>query len=320
MGDTQFTVIVETPRRLHLGLIDPGGAFGGIGVGLEGGYTVRVMRDSRPLVKASEEDRATVLRAMKGMDEHFGTGMRYAVEVIKKIPRHVGFGSTTQLTLAVGMAIARLNSLNVPVEYIATVLGRGEVSGVGTYVFKHGGFIVEGGRDGDGYGGFPSLVLSEPFPEDWAFVLVRPLEGRGLDEVEEREAIEGVAVNRDRASLICYHILMGLLPAIRGRDIFKFGRHLTEIQGLVGEYFSAEQGGKFREDVASIMSFLNDVTYGGGQSSWGPTVYGLIRTEEFKKVNKKVRAYLEGEGIRADVELGIPRNMGALIKVLRSRG
>lgn len=39
-------MLIDTPRRLHLGIIDPSGSlgrrFGSLGAGIEGGYLVRI--------------------------------------------------------------------------------------------------------------------------------------------------------------------------------------------------------------------------------------------------------------------------------------
>jgi beta-ribofuranosylaminobenzene 5'-phosphate synthase len=81
----------------------------------------------------------------------------------------------------------------------------------------------------------------------------------------------------------------------------------------VGRHFSEFQGGEFREDVKLILDFLAEKTYGAGQSSWGPTVYGLILKSEFQKLSVEITDYLQEHGIRAKVEPGTPRNRGAEI-------
>jgi len=296
--------------RLHLGMLDPGGTFGGLGVALNGGYEVEVRKSRDLRITASPEDRETVAETLSRMERVLGTGFGYRVRVLRAIPRHVGLGSTTQLTLAVSLAVARLNSIRLPLETLAAITGRGTVSGVGTYIFRMGGFVVEGGRQG---GDFPVLVARERVPGDWAFILVRPVHGRGPDENEESPMMTSIRRDEDASARICRHVLMGLLPALKRGDIETFGRHLSTVQKLVGSYFKDEQGGEFREDVANVVGLLDEVTYGAGQSSWGPTVYGLIRRADFPTVRRRLASHLADIGMEAIVEMGIPVNRGAVI-------
>ncbi len=304
---------VITPRRLHLGLIDPSGTlgrrFGSIGVGLEGGYEIRVTAGNSLRISASGEDYETIKRTIERMNGAFETGVGYSIDVLRTIPRHVGFGSTTQLSLAVASAISKLNNLGVSTERLAEVLGRGRNGGAGIYTFIHGGFVVDGGSKA----GIPPLIFREEIPEDWAFLLVTPETGRGFDEEEEKPIMEKVRGRVDVAMEISYRVLLGLLPALRERDIRGFGKHLSIIQRLVGKHFEAYQGGEFREDVEVALEFLRTNTYGCGQSSWGPTVYGLIRKSDYPRLRTEIGDYLEEHGVGAKVELGLPRNSGAEI-------
>lgn len=306
-------MIIRTPKRLHLGLIDPTGSlgrrFGSLGVALEGGYEVRVLPSESLEIKAEGEDVETIKKTLARMNSAFGTGTGYLVEVRKAIPRHVGLGSTTQLSLAVGTAVAKLSGLNTPVEKLAEALGRGKNSGAGIYAFAHGGFVLDGGVEE----GVPPLIFRGDFPEEWAFLLVIPETRPGFDEEEEKPIMRGKFGDVRAAMEISHRILLGLLPALKERNIKTFGRHLSAVQTLVGKHFAEFQGGEFREDVRLILEWLREHTYGAGQSSWGPTVYGLILKGEFQRLSAELSDYLREHGIRAKVELGLPRNIGAEI-------
>ncbi|AIF69184.1 GHMP kinase [Palaeococcus pacificus DY20341] len=306
-------MIIETPKRLHLGLIDPsatlGRRFGALGVALEGGYKIKLVPHDELKVKGQHEDEETIEFVVAKMNEHFRTGFNYMVEIEKAIPRHIGLGSTTQLSLAVGMGIAKLNGLNMEVEELARILKRGRNSGTGIYAFKYGGFILDGGVKE----GIAPLIFREDFPEEWAFLLITPEAKRGFDEEEEKPIMKGVMGKPEVAKEIAHRILLGLLPALKERDIKTFGRHLSEIQTLVGKHFEDYQGGEFREDVKLVLEFLRENTYGFGQSSWGPTVYGLIKRSEYQSLNAKAHDFLKEYGIKAQIELGVPRNRGAEI-------
>lgn len=209
-------MIVRTPRRLHLGLIDPTGSlgrrFGSLGgVALEGGYEVRVLSSEKLEIRAHGEDIKTIERTIEKMNAAFGTGVNYLVEVRRGIPRHVGLGSTTQLSLAVGTAVARLNGIQVSIGELARVLGRGKNSGAGIYTFAYGGFVLDGGVKNS----IPPLVLREDFPEEWAFLLVIPKLKRGPDEEEEKPAMESSFGNVEAAREISHRVLLGLLQPSR---------------------------------------------------------------------------------------------------------
>ncbi len=304
-------MIIRTPRRLHLGLIDPsaslGRRFGSLGVAIENGYEVKIVEGEKLEIRGEGEDVKTIEKVVKRMNLRYNTGVNFLIEVRKAIPRHVGLGSTTQLTLATALGIARLRNLRVEVEELAEYLGRGKNSGAGIYAFKYGGFVVDGGVKG----GIPPLIFREEFPEEWGFLLVIPEFKPGPDEEEEKPLMEEVIGRADVAMEISHRILLGLLPALKERDIKAFGEHLSAIQKLVGRHFEAYQGGEFREDVKTILDFLCERTYGCGQSSWGPTVYGLIRRGEFQTLSAELVDFMKDHGIGGTIELGKPNNRGA---------
>jgi len=304
-------MLIETPKRLHLGLIDPsaslGRRFGSLGLALEGGYRIRVMPHDKLEIKANEEDAKTIRFVIDKMNQEFLTGFNYLIDVENAIPRHVGLGSTTQLTLGVGLALAKLNNIRVEIENLASLLGRGKNSGAGIYTFKYGGFVMDSGVKGS----IPQLIIREDLPEDWGFLLIIPHVKRGFDEEEEKPIMRDLAGRVEIAEKICHRILLGLLPALKERNIEEFGKHLTEIQMLVGKHFEEYQGGEFREDVKFMLEFLKENTYGYGQSSWGPTLYGLIKKDDYEVIKRKTQNFLKELGINAHVDIGIPRNNGA---------
>ncbi|RLF87091.1 GHMP kinase [Thermococci archaeon] len=304
-------MIVRTPKRLHLGIIDPSGdlgrKFGSIGLALDEGYEIKITPAGGLSIEANEEDRKIIEKVVEEINLHYEIGVDFHIEVRRSIPRHVGLGSTTQLALGIASGILKLAKKDVPIEEVAKVLGRAKESGAGLYTFKYGGLVIDGGvRDS-----IPPLIIRHEFPEDWAFILVIPRMKRGLSEEEENEILTEKFGDPQAGREITYRIIFGLLPALVERNIKEFGRNLSEIQMLVGKHFSAFQGGTFREDIRMIVDELNRITYGAGQSSWGPTVYGLIRREEFTKVKAKLLDFLKDQGIKAEVELGVPRNKGA---------
>ncbi|MEM2427102.1 MAG: hypothetical protein QXZ52_02720 [Candidatus Hadarchaeales archaeon] len=290
--------MVSAPSRLHLGILDPSGRngriYGGLGVALlKPRVRVRIspsssLEISGPSAKTAREKLSPLLRRL---------GKRGArIEILESIPEHSGLGSTTQLSLAVGMGLVKLFGSKLSVEEVSEVMGRGWFSGVGTHLFKRGGFVLEGGRKKEG--GLPPLLFHSPFPEEWKFVVALP-PSRGLDEREERKVFERISPSPEEVGRACRLVLMKMLPALVERDLLAFGSSLTELQRVVGGYFKEVQGGIFGSPLLeeTIEFMLEEGAVGGGQSSWGPAVYGLVGGEErAKALEEKVERFLEKRG------------------------
>jgi len=214
--------------------------------------------------------------------------------------------------------------VNVSVESLAREMGRGQVSGVGTALFEKGGFVVEAGiksqgnkRIGGALQSLPPVIFREPFPKDWLLVIAIPNVKRGLSGQQEASAFDILPpMRKEKAALISHLIIMGLLPALKEGDIVAFGHSLTEIQNLVGEHFAVVQGGRFSSSpvAETIKHMLANGAYGAGQSSWGPTVYGLVHGElEAKKLSASIEGFLH-ESVGGQVFFTTANNKGAYIK------
>jgi beta-ribofuranosylaminobenzene 5'-phosphate synthase len=61
---------------------------------------------------------------------------------------------------------------------------------------------------------------------------------------------------------------------------------------------------------------LENGVYGSGQSSWGPTVYGIAKKEEAKEIQMKTQAFLN-QSVGGNVFVVKGNNRGAIIKVIK---
>ncbi len=222
------------------------------------------------------------------------------VSVIETIPQHVGLGSGTQLALATAAALAKLFDVKASTQDLSKALGRGAVSGVGTALFDKGGFVVEGGvksqknKPSASWNSLPPAVFQSAFPENWFFVVAIPQVKVGLSGEAEAHAFGSLpSMSPGQAGQISRLILMALLPALKEKDIATFGGALTQIQNLVGDCFAPAQGGRFSSSPSGecIKYMLENGAFGAGQSSWGPTVYGLV---EGKSAAEKLSAEVWG--------------------------
>ncbi|MEM4358895.1 MAG: hypothetical protein QXX43_02680, partial [Candidatus Caldarchaeum sp.] len=196
------------------------------------------------------------------------------ITVLETIPAHVGLGSRTQLSLSVSTALCKANGLNPSTRVLAEALGRGSVSGVGVAVFENGGFVVDMPKRINS--GRVSGYLRMSFPGDWAFAVAYPLHDKGPSDEQEAELFNRLPAMPDEKCASLSHLVLGkLLPALADKDAEEFGEALTELQKIVGSYFSQVQGGVYkRPEPLKVLEECGAL--GLGQSSWGPAVYGFF--------------------------------------------
>ena len=314
-------VYVKTPARLHLGLIDLNGdlgrLFGGLGVGIDRPNVVLEAEQSETLAVAGEKTEQVKTLAERFL-ETYKVKASVSVNVKQVIPEHVGLGSGTQLALAVATALARLFYVKASVQELAEAMGRGQRTSVGTTIFEQGGFVVDGGKC-TGENRFPAAIFRHPFPQDWRFVVAIPNINKGLAKTEETQAFKALApMKAEDAGRMCRLTMMKLLPALVERDIKSFGEALTQIQIVIGDYFASVQGGTYSSQVAAegIALLQNLGSYGVGQSSWGPAIYGVIQKEKAKEIESKVKAFLR-KSVGGQIFVAKANNRGAYIKVGR---
>jgi beta-ribofuranosylaminobenzene 5'-phosphate synthase len=318
-------VYVKTPARLHLGLIDLNGdlgrIFGGLGVGINRPNVILEAQKSESLSVTGEKTE-TVKALVQRFLETCHIKANVSLNVKQTIPEHVGLGSGTQLALAVATALAKLFNVKASVKQLASAMGRGRRSGIGTAVFEQGKFVVDGGKTTNKIlraESFPPVIFRQPFPEDWSFVVVIPNVEKGLAKDAEAAAFERLPLMRvEDVGRICRLTMMKLLPSLVERDIEDFGGALTQIQIIVGEHFAGVQGGRYSSLTATEgIALLKKLdAYGVGQSSWGPAFYGLFQKEKAKEIQLKTQVFLN-ESVGGRVFIAKANNRGAYIKVAK---
>ncbi len=276
---------VVAHARLHFGQIDLHGGlgrrFGSIGVGVEFPRVVLEAEEAPALVVEGPE-RERVAWGAARFFEVLGLRAAARVRVVESIPPHVGLGSGTQLLLATGLALARLTGVDLPTEHLARIMRRGDRSGIGIGVFASGGFVVDGGVStaaGPADPEIPPILFRHPFPPGWWFVIAVPSARQGFaGDTEERAFAAAPPMPPERVGEICRLLIVQMLPSLIQRDIRAFGQALTRIQAIVGDYFAGIQGGRYSTPLGAELAarMLEGGASGAGQSSWGPTVYGLV--------------------------------------------
>ncbi len=314
-------VQVKTLARLHLGLIDLNGdcgrLFGGLGVAIDHPNVILEATKSPSLVVTGERSELAKKYAHKFLDAYKISG-QVCLTIKEAIPEHAGLGSGTQFALAVATAIAQLYNIDASVNDLAVAMGRTAQSGVGTGVFAHGGLVVDAGKNtqNPAQKSIP-LICRQAFPKDWRFIVAIPNVQKGLSNEAETSAFQNLPpMPPAEVGKICRLVLLKLLPSVIEENIKNFGEAMTQIQCIVGDSFAAAQGGRYSSSPSSqcIEFMLENGAYGAGQSSWGPTVYGLVKQSEAERMETKINAFLD-ERTGGQVFISRVINHGATVKV-----
>jgi beta-ribofuranosylaminobenzene 5'-phosphate synthase len=325
-------VIVRTPSRLHVTLIDMHGGSGrvdgGVGITLdEPGILMEVRLG--PVLEVQGCDSVTENRVMETA-RRILTGIRaggnVSITMREYYPSHFGLGSGSQLAIALARAIAELYGRDVPVKDLALLAGRGGTSGIGTAAFEYGGFIIDGGhRFGEGREKSefrpsaasrgvrpPPVIVRHEFPPDWRILLAMPALPAGASGGEETDIFKNhcpVPVEEVRA--LCHEILMRMLPGIVEKDLDLFGSSVNTVQNLG---FKRVELSLQPEEIPSLIETLRQSgAAGAGMSSFGPTVYAISDTG-MRGIEHAARSFMEEYGGGTTI-ITSARNSGAFVRV-----
>ena len=313
-------VSVRAPARLHLGFLDMcgdlGRKFGSLGLSITGVET---------LITASYADdidiKGVFLERAENYAEqilsHFGVDGGVELSINSTIPEHAGLGSGTQLSLAIASAVTNLYGLpQYHASHLASILHRGARSGIGIGTFMYGGFVVDGGRGEKTE--VPPIITRLPFPEHWRIILIFDDEVEGINGAQERRAFNTMpTMKKDVSATLCRLTMMQALPAIVEEDCGQFGSAITEIQNIIGDYFSIAQGGRYTSPfLESILNTMENMgATGMGQSSWGPTGFAIFPNETIafralKKIRDEWKAqsrlrFILSEGFNHQAEISV---------------
>lgn len=318
-------VTVTTAARLHFGFQNLALAnerlYGGVGLALEGPDLELSARAANEVRCDDPEAESYVRRVVATLGVEGA-----AVTVTKRFPRHVGFGSGTQLALASLLAVAGAHDQEVDPRELAPDLGRGGRSGVGVSTFESGGFVVDGGHPTErftsrppdnGEWTVPPVVARHDLPDDWRFVLAVPDADAGHSGADEdrqmRQSVERAdpGIADDVAAVLTRE----LLPAAAEGNHRRFGQAAARLGRLNGAWYADEQGGVYRPPAGRIVERLTQspAIAGAGQSSWGPAVWGLTTRGDVDLAETAAEMALSDLDVDGDVITTKPRNAGATV-------
>lgn len=293
-------LIIETPSRLHMTLIDLNGSLGridgGVGLTLKEPRLVLEMKPAGNEIRVNLTNPETlsstiisdyeekITAAAHRMMNYLQLDGGYNFTVHETYPSHSGLGFGTQLSLAVGKLMADFCNEKMDAPEIASIVGRGGTSGIGVASFERGGFIIDGGHlhgekpeflpSSASKASPPPIIARYDFPEDWKVVLVIPDVKKNVSGKKEVNIFqEYCPIPLKEVQRLSHLILMKMMPAIIERDLDTFGETVNLIQN-VG--FKKIENQLQKPVIGEIMHTLRDAGAPGvGMSSFGPTIYAI---------------------------------------------
>lgn len=329
-------MIIKTPARLHITLLDLNGSYGrmdgGIGFSIAepqfilesekvSGHGISIeFNDKITDEEAIEECNSKIIDAANLIKEHYNIEDGFKFKVHTAFPPHSGFGSGTQIALATAKLITETAGIKATSVELSTIVGRGGTSGIGTYCFDNGGFIADGGHSLKEKSGFlpssastaspPPLLGRYEFPEEWDIIIAIPPYGLSIHDGEEINLFEKFCPLPIREVEQLSHIVfMNLIPFMIEKDIEGFGWCIDNINKIG---FQKAELTLYDERMYNLMQTMRDAgAYGVGMSSFGPTIYTVVDERNKEDVLKATREFL-GEEAHIFVTKG--QNTGYAIK------
>ncbi|MEN6395620.1 MAG: beta-ribofuranosylaminobenzene 5'-phosphate synthase [Methanoregula sp.] len=325
-------VIVRTPSRLHLALIDMNGSLGrvdgGIGIALDD-PAILLEAQASPSLEVRGCDPQTAHR-IRECAEHvlakIHAGSSVTITVREQYPAHTGLGFGSQLALATARACSELYGKTLTARELARLVKRGGTSGIGTVAFENGGFIIDGGhRFGPGREKTsfapssaskgvqpPPLLLRHDFPGDWRILLATPALPEGASGTREAEIFRTCCpVPVDEVRMLCHEILMRMLPGIAEHDLDLFGTSVNTIQQIG---FKKVELSFQPPHVTGLLKEMRAAgAAGAGMSSFGPTLYAISDTG-MQDIEMAAQSYMQEMGGGSTL-ITSARNSGAEIRI-----
>jgi len=310
-------LIVETPSRLHITLIDMNGSQGRIdgsaGVALDyPRYKARFAKANQVEVVGCDAQLAK--RIGDCVETFYGNYKPLPglyCEMVETIPPHKGLGSGTQLSLMVAQAFNQLYALGLSVPELAKIMQRGGTSSLGTFFFVHGGFLVDGGHDKRDKGDFlPSrftrdvplcpVLFRHEIPANWKVLLCIPNSTDGLSGEDERDFMASVCpIAENEVEKACRIILMKMMPAVVEGNLARFGESIAYLQDNGWKKLhwqrAANKKHLFMRNVLESIGLC-----GVGLSSTGNTIFGFYdsQQETQEALRSRFNARIGNEGVK----------------------
>lgn len=326
-------MIIKTPSRLHMSLIDLNGSYrridGGIGLAIQDPQFVLESEETEKGITFEFNDSITDEEAINECSEKIPDAAQKALDyfniesgfhftVHSAYHPHSGLGSGTQIAVAAAHLITETMGIETNSRELSSIVNRGGTSGIGTYAHELGGFILEGGHSIEEKPGFlpssastakpPQLIARYPFPEEWNILLVQPEVETHVNGDQEVNIFQTYCpIPKDEVEKVSHLILMNLVPFLLEKDIKNFGWAISELQKVGFNKLEHSLDPSF---LPSMKAIEDAGAYGVGISSFGPTLYTVF-DDENKDI---VKAAAEIVGDESRVLVTKAQNHGFVIE------
>ena len=254
------------------------------------------------------ESLGAVLQRIRDRNVELSQSVELKLE--RSIGAHCGFGSGTQLSLAVTEGVARLHGMTLSARQAAEASGRGERSAIGIFGYEQGGFLVDAGHHQEEVLG--ELAIRLVVPAEWRILMLLPTGAIGLHGREERKAFSQLKpMGESLTGVLSRLVLTEMLPALQAGTFERFAIALEEYGTRVGEFFAASQGGTYASPLIRdlVPKLQRSGVRGMAQSSWGPVVAIPARNQQhLEELRQTVLSFPEGE--KCEILATSPRNIG----------
>jgi beta-ribofuranosylaminobenzene 5'-phosphate synthase len=328
-------LIIETPSRLHVTLIDLNGKYdridGGVGITTENPRLVLEGRDGYDDIhidfanpesdllslETKKDYQSKIISATGKINEFLNIEGGYHFTVKEIFPTHSGLGSGTQLSLAVAKLILKMNEQDLSAVEIGQIVGRGGTSGIGVASFDQGGFIVDAGHRKTDKKNFlpssaskaspPPILARYDFPEDWNIIMVIPeVQRKVYGEGEVNIFQKYCPIPLEDVRELIHILFMQMMPAVLEEDLDQFGRSIDQVQTTGFKKVELSLQNPFIKDLMDDLK--SSGAAGVGMSSFGPTVYAVTDTN-YKEIYRAARNTMKDR--EGEIYLTKSRNCGA---------
>ncbi len=280
---------ISSPSRLHFGFVEldkeASRNFGSLGLTISKFKNIIQIKESKnfQVIAKKQEIRSKIKGIFKKFSKKFLI-KPFKIEVHETAPLHIGLGSGTQLSLAVGLLISEYNNLKLSFEDIVKISERGLRSGIGIESFRTGGFIVDCGKGKNT--SIPPVFFKSKWPSNWKIILILDNSFKGLSGNEEKKQFIKISkvdsnISRNNSKTL----LMDIIPSIIEGDFNNFCEGIQKIQDNMSKVFYNNKRKFASKTIQEVFNFIRKKNIKGyGQSSWGPS--GFILCKDAKKRNE----------------------------------
>lgn len=311
-------MIIRSPSRLHMTLIDLSGAYERI----DGGMGLTLQDPNFILLGETTEKKTQIEFSQSIMDickkeciekiqdatfkikKYFNIDEDFYFKVKNAYTPHSGLGSGTQIALSTAKIITKIMGIEADAYKLAQIVGRGGTSGIGVSSFENGGLIIDGGHSLEEKSTFspsssssanpPVLLANYEFPKDWKILIVLLNSDVCVNGNKEVNIFQKYCpIPKQEVCELSHTIFMNIIPFLIEHNIQAFGRGIDLIQNLG---FKNIEVSLQSVKIKNLMNKLREIgAYGVGMSSFGPAVYSIYDKNN-KNIVDEIRDYVGLDG------------------------